>query len=80
MQALDLRLAAVTNTIAINQKENRKLKTAWWHAPNGINVWGSASYGSHLENGGYIFYPVFYELMASFRMLPRSAPPSGSRA
>lgn len=64
---LDLRLAAVTNTIAINNRENRKAKTAWWHGPNGINVWGSASYGSHLENGGYIFYPVFYELMARIR-------------
>lgn len=61
---LDLRLAAVTNTIAINNSENQNLNVAWWHAPTGINVWGSASYGKHLENGGYIFYPVFYELMA----------------
>ena len=59
-----LRLAAVTNTIPINNRENQKLKVAWWHGPEGINVWGSASYGCHLENGGYIFYPVFYELMA----------------
>ena len=59
-----LRLAAVTNTIPINNRENQKLKVAWWHGPAGINVWGSASYGMHLENGGYIFYPVFYELMA----------------
>lgn len=67
IEKLDLRLAAVTNTIAINNRENRKLKSAWWHAPNGINVWGSAAYGYHLENGGYIFYPVFYELMARIR-------------
>ena len=59
-----LRLAAVTNTIPINNRENQKLKVAWWHGPAGINVWGSAAYGLHLENGGYIFYPVFYELMA----------------
>ena len=59
-----LRLAAVTNTIPINNNENRKLGIAWWHGPEGINVWGSAAYGYHLENGGYIFYPVFYELMA----------------
>ena len=59
-----LRLAAVSNTIAINNTENRKLGIAWWHGPAGINVWGSAAYGSHLENGGYIFYPVFYELLA----------------
>ena len=59
-----LQLAAVTNTVAINNAENQKLGVAWWHGPAGINVWGSARYGSHLENGGYIFYPVFYELMA----------------
>ena len=59
-----LKLAAVTNTVAIDNKENQKLGVAWWHGPAGINVWGSARYGAHLENGGYIFYPVFYELMA----------------
>ncbi len=64
LQDRGLRLAAVTNTIPINNRENQKLKVAWWHGPEGINVWGSASYGCHLENGGYIFYPVFYELMA----------------
>ena len=62
--ARGLRLAAVTNTIAINNPENQMRNVAWWHAPAGINVWGSAAYGKHLENGGYIFYPVFYELMA----------------
>lgn len=60
----NLRLAAVTNTIAINNSKNQSTKQAWWHAPAGINVWETASYGKHLENGGYIFYPVFYELMA----------------
>ena len=64
LQDRGLRLAAVTNTIPINNRENQKLGVAWWHGPAGINVWGSASYGMHLENGGYIFYPVFYELMA----------------
>ena len=64
LQDMGLRLAAVTNTIPINNRENQKLGVAWWHGPAGINVWGSASYGFHLENGGYIFYPVFYELMA----------------
>ncbi len=61
---LDLRLAAITNTIPINNRDNQKTGVIWWHAPAGIDPWGSASYGSHLENGGYIFYPVFYELMA----------------
>ena len=59
-----LRLAAATNTVAINRPENQSTGDAWWHGPSGINVWSSASYGKHLENGGYIFYPVFYELMA----------------
>ena len=60
----NLRLAAVTNTIAIDQKANQSKNQAWWHAPSGIDVWTTASYGKHLENGGYILYPVFYELMA----------------
>ena len=64
IEKMGLRLAAVSNTIAINNRENQKLQVAWWHGPAGINVWGSAAYGLHLENGGYIFYPVFYELMA----------------
>lgn len=64
ISALNLRLAAVSNTISINNAQNQATRVAWWHAPSGIDVWGSASYGKHLENGGYIFYPVFYELMA----------------
>lgn len=64
LEAKGLRLAAVTNTISINNLENKKLRVAWWHGPTAINVWSNASYGRHLENGGYIFYPVFYELMA----------------
>ncbi len=64
IKELNLRLAAVTNTIAINNRDNQRTKEVWWHGPAGIDPWGSAKYGSHLENGGYIFYPVFYELMA----------------
>ena len=64
IKKLKLRLAAVSNTVSIDNKENSELGIAWWHGPAGINVWGSAAYGKHLENGGYIFYPVFYELMA----------------
>ena len=61
IKAMGLRLAAVSNTIAI---DNKNVEKAWWHAPAGIDVWNQASYGKHLENGGYIFYTVFYELMA----------------
>lgn len=60
----NLVLAPVVNTVAINNKENRKTKQVWWHGPAGIDPFGSAAYGAHCENGGYIFYPVFYELMA----------------
>lgn len=63
-QKLGLRLAPITNTVPINNSENKATGVAWWHGPDGIDVWGSAAYGYHLENGGYIFYPVFYELMA----------------
>ncbi len=58
-----LQLAATTNTIAIDD-ENKAGGSAWWDAPEEIDVWSNAAYGLHLENGGYIFYPVFYELMA----------------
>ena len=64
MKKLKLRLAAVTNTLRIDLPENKESGTAWWHAPAAIDVWSNAAYHHHLENGGYIFYPVFYELMA----------------
>ncbi len=64
LQTKNLKLAAATNTISLNSKENKKTGIVWWDAPDSINVWENASYGNHLENGGYIFYPVFYELMA----------------
>lgn len=57
-------LAPTVNTVAINNQENQKTGIVWWHGPEGINPFGSAAYGLHCENGGYIFYPVFYELMA----------------
>ncbi len=59
-----LRLAAATNTVSINNAVNKETGIAWWDAPETIDVWTNAAYGKHLENGGYIFYPVFYELMS----------------
>ena len=59
-----LRLAAATNTVSYDNKENKITGSAWWSYHHGIDVWGNASYGRNQENGGYIFYPVFYELMA----------------
>lgn len=61
-------LAALTNTKSITDGLKNGA-AAWWHGPDGINVFGSAKYGSHLENGGYIFYTVFYELMARTKYL-----------
>ncbi len=61
---LGLRLAPITNTVPINNSENRKTHKVWWHGPAAIDPWSSAEFGRHLENGGYIFYTVFYELMA----------------
>ena len=61
---VDMVLAPVVNTVAINNKENKKTGVVWWHGPAGIDPWAGAAYGAHCENGGYIFYPVFYELMA----------------
>ncbi len=68
-----LYLAPRINTVAINNAENSKTRVAWWHGPQGINVWGSAKWGYHCENGGYIFYPVFYELMARGKYLGADA-------
>ncbi len=62
--AKGLRLAPITNTVSITDKGDPATGRAWWHAPSGIQIFGNARYGTHLENGGYIFYPVFYELMA----------------
>ena len=64
MKRLKLRLAAITNTVRLDNPDNKESGTAWWHAPGAIDVWSNAAYHKHLENGGYIFYPVFYELMA----------------
>ncbi len=64
LQTKNLYLAATANTIALDNKENKKTRIAWWDAPDSIDIWKNAGYGCHLENGGYIFYPVFYELMA----------------
>jgi hypothetical protein len=57
-----LKLAARSNTVAFESKsENGK---SWWHNPGGIDEFSNASYNTHLENGGYIFYTAYYELMA----------------
>ena len=57
--------APATNTLSIERLSG--LSEPWWCSLDGaINVGArsNAFYGQHLENGGYIFYPVFYELTA----------------
>lgn len=67
--AKGLVFAPTVNTLAINNKANKKTGIVWWHGPQAINPFTNAAYGLHCENGGYIFYPVFYELMARTKYL-----------
>lgn len=56
-------LAARSNTVSFESKGVDG--ASWWHNPAGaISEFGNAGYNRHLENGGYIFYTVYYELMA----------------
>ena len=60
-----LYFAPVTNTLRIEDVSGTD--TPWWFSLEGaINVGegGNAAFGRHLENGGYIFYTVYYELTA----------------
>lgn len=57
--------APASNTLSIERVSG--LGEPWWCSLNGainIGVRSNAYYGSHLENGGYIFYTVYYELAA----------------
>lgn len=55
-------LAPRANTVAFESKS--VAGKSWWHNPGGIDEFTNAGYNKHLENGGYIFYTVYYELMA----------------
>ena len=58
-----LALTARSNTVAFESRADADRKT-WWHNPGGIDEFTNAAYNTHLENGGYIFYTTYYELMA----------------
>ena len=61
----EYRFAPVTNTVSIEALSGDGVP--WWFSLEGaINVGkdGNAAFGKHLENGGYIFYTVYYELSA----------------
>ena len=64
------RFAPVSNTVSIESlsPDGRP----WWFSLEGAICVGegqNAAFGRHLENGGYIFYPLFYELSARARYL-----------
>ncbi len=75
----DLYLAPITNTVSIERLSGDG--APWWYDLEGqINVGEgqNAAYRRHLENGGYIFYPVYYELRA--RAMYRGASDASRRA
>ncbi|MCD9021648.1 discoidin domain-containing protein [Cohnella silvisoli] len=53
-------VAPRANTLAIESTGS----PYWWQDPGGISVTGSASWDQHLENGGFIFYTEFYDILA----------------
>ncbi|MCR5484980.1 MAG: hypothetical protein K6F09_05245 [Clostridiales bacterium] len=59
------RFAPITNTVSIEKLSGDG--AAWWYGLDGaikVGKGNNAEYGHHLENGGYIFYPLYYELTA----------------
>ena len=55
----------MSNTLSVERASG--LGEPWWCSLNGaINtgIRSNAFFGQHLENGGYIFYPAYYELKA----------------
>ncbi len=62
--------APVSNTVSIEDLSGDG--TPWWFSLEGaikVGEGGNAAYGKHLENGGYIFFPVYYELTARAKYL-----------
>lgn len=63
--------APMANTVAIESiketVEGERRPVTWWHGPSGINVFSSAKFKEHCENGGAIFYTAYFELMARLK-------------
>ena len=60
-----LRFVPISNTVSIEDLSGDS--TPWWFDLEGAIKVGegeNAAYGHHLENGGYIFYTLYYELTA----------------
>lgn len=55
-----------TNTLAIEEKKSADGEYWWFSLNGGIKVGEgeNAAFTHHLENGGYIFYTLYYELTA----------------
>ncbi len=65
-----LRFSPVTNTVSIEDLSGEG--AMWWYDLEGaitVGKDGNAAYGRHLENGGYIFFPLYYELTARAKYL-----------
>lgn len=62
----DYEFALRTNTLAIEEKQSKDGEYWWFSLNGGINVGEgeNAAFTHHLENGGYIFYTLYYELTA----------------
>ncbi|MBR2732294.1 MAG: hypothetical protein IKD72_09975 [Clostridia bacterium] len=59
------RFVPVTNTVSVEDLSGDG--PAWWYDLDGaicVGENGNAAYGRHLENGGYLFYTLYYELAA----------------
>lgn len=59
------RFAPITNTVSIEALSGNG--PAWWYDLDGaipVGEGAGAAFGRHLENGGYIFYPLYYALTA----------------
>lgn len=76
--------AMVTNTLpyeyVMTDNEINGLRRGWFHYANdnivmvnkdknGKEIQGNAGFGKHLENGGAIFYPQYYDVMARTKIL-----------
>lgn len=63
-------ISAMSNTVAIEKTkkyDENDRPISWFHAPNGISEFYSATFGEMLENGGTIFYTSFYENMSRIK-------------
>ncbi len=64
------RYAFVPRSTTVSVDAQKTKNGTWWESLNGTidaSKNGNAAYGAHLENGGYIFWTVYYELASYAR-------------